>query len=551
MTSESPCIHFDSEDAVALLAHEVRMMLKAHCPDVSVEGDRDVGLIQAPALTDTSSSSLSSSSPSDVQLCLRIAPAIVTPVTSRTWCKAIAMRWCMALSSDAISTSIATPAAVCCTKTDQVDHPKSVVVTHATAELASEIRRVLIYDVEKTAESPFQVRGKGVQQSLVKRGSQGGLAPPRTSDSQWVDPASQSRGAAQGARRRRRWCAGLLMPDGMPQIEVANARRELEEPQVSKLPFPRSRRRWRKSVLCPSLGKKSIQSYEPPQSGKKGLASSFKRLKRISERGLRPYFVPMRMSLVPQRSKERAALLSKRLRRIGEERLQPALEIAVEPHKGPRWPRSAAGPSQKVQVQGGSISQGSGNPPSIVGDAQLPGWSARLILYMGGGARTAKPLACASRYTAWNLLRDAVQLSAELRPIAQALACALAWGQREEGKFACVRDSATMLSVLTSFDISPCSLGRNLVIMPATAGLCAPLAQEESFASSGRSLVHKTRRQTKDCAKEALRDSKVHIERVRVHRVGCLLANLAQQVRSLSRRAIGPDSHASGVALRE
>lgn len=81
-----------------------------------------------------------------------------------------------------------------------------------------------------------------------------------------------------------------------------------------------------------------------------------------------------------------------------------------------------------------------------------------------------------------------------------------------------------MLSVLARLDIrTTCTAEES-----STAG-SGPVHAE----ASSPQLSVRPRRQTKERAMEALRDSEVNIEQVRVNRVGCLLANLARRVRSL------------------
>lgn len=190
-------------------------------------------------------------------------------------------------------------------------------------------------------------------------------------------------------------------------------------------------------------------------------------------------------------------------------------------------------PPQSCLTQQFSALKGVGNLASILGDAQLPGWSARLILCLGGGAGTARPLACASRQTSRNLMRDAVQLSAELNPVAQALARASSWGEQEEAKFSCFHGSAAMLSVLARLDVGTSRTVESCNAEPAN---CVSMAVHSDTEPSAAHLASGQRRQTTDRAREAVQETEVTIEKVRVQRVGCLLASLARRVRSLSHR---------------
>lgn len=374
------------------------------------------------------------------------------------------------------------------------------------------------------------------------------------------------------ARRRRRWRVGILVDATSKEniIEsIANTQDEasgvatlggLEECHVPVLPLLRRRRRcWRTSSFRRSVSTMSAHSQNVAQIAKKGAASKFKRLRRIRESGSQSESVSMHTTLAGSSGKREVEHLERMSecgrRPVMESRsvsfvAAPSLCEVLEPSAVTKSPieaaklslpgppqvthRAAAPPLQQRLIRGSCTSLCTSNLASIVGDAQLPGWSARLILYLGGGAPAAKPLACVSRDTAWSLLRDAVQLSAELRPIAHALAGASTWGDKEEIQFSCVQNSGAMLSVFATLDIGSCSVGNNSAFK--RIGDNGALALQ---------LSGRPRRQTQVRAMDALRDSEVHIEQVRVNRVGCLLSNLAQRARSLSHRFT---AHRSGAS---
>jgi len=127
--------------------------------------------------------------------------------------------------------------------------------------------------------------------------------------------------------------------------------------------------------------------------------------------------------------------------------------------------------------------------PSVLGDGRVPGWSIRVILYLGTGTSAAQPLACTSRRMLSVLLVDTVQVAAEYRPTVLALAEARTWGEEEERTLESVQQPAEVLSAIL------------------------PLAVCEDIKAS---------------------QAQAELDNVRVRRADCLLAMLAARASVLS-----------------
>jgi hypothetical protein len=138
-----------------------------------------------------------------------------------------------------------------------------------------------------------------------------------------------------------------------------------------------------------------------------------------------------------------------------------------------------------------------------------PGWAARLVLMLGQGSTSAKPLACTSRRFACCLLRDALQLVSLLRPTALALARIDMWGESEERDLVQLRESTCMLVALAD-------LSSSLALGPASS-------REFSRATSLRAAAP-----AKLVATAA--EAEATLAQVRLQRVGCLLSKLASDV---------------------
>jgi len=139
-----------------------------------------------------------------------------------------------------------------------------------------------------------------------------------------------------------------------------------------------------------------------------------------------------------------------------------------------RWKREALQNSTVAPCLGqfGRTSRSPG-ASGLLGDESLPGWSARLVDFLGEDAAAAKALACASQRALKLLVADATQLAAELRPALRSLADAVAWGSAEEQTYARALGPAQVLSVL-----SPLRQGRASMALsssPAPAELVAEL----------------------------------------------------------------------------
>lgn len=85
---------------------------------------------------------------------------------------------------------------------------------------------------------------------------------------------------------------------------------------------------------------------------------------------------------------------------------------------------------------------------SLLGHWQLPGWSARLLLFTGNCVPVAKHLVSVNRRVALALLRDSQQVFAELRPQVQTLASVASWREQEEAAFNRAHALALVLAAL-------------------------------------------------------------------------------------------------------
>lgn len=374
----------------------------------------------------------------------------------------------------------------------------------AAGDLAAEIRGALSRNGRRYFTSACHAGHAASGKHLVKRnyGEEFCFPPKDSAPLQSIHP-------------RRRWQAGML--------KHCSTAHEMDK-QASRI--RRVRRLWRRSTFKQSLARKSFAN--------KTCASSHGLDRKFSDHSSASTSAQANGmgKMTTEGNIANDSLLNVYIQ-------QSRLHLQSEPDPEPTV--QAIEPQLKCQMQMCIEGHVPGNLVSMLGDAQLPGWSAHLILCLGGGATAAKPLACASRHTASSLLRDAVQLSAELRPIAQALVCASDWGCTEEVKFSHVHDSTLMLSVLTKFDIASSnrdqtSVGPEPICSDPLRSCMHTHGKRVGTSIAGLSKV--VRRRTKAQAIEALRDSKANFEQVRVHRVGCLLANLAQRARSLSIRLV-------------
>lgn len=585
------CTDPKAEDAVAVLAHEIRTLLKNHRPHVGLQTSQEVDLNQVEILTDTSSS--------DVEVLPFPAP------TSSNACPPLAN------ASNVATCAVALPQ-VRCNRMKHCSSSESAACNSVSVEatLANEIRRSLAPSVETLFLSAQGTTRRSREHMGKKSSEPDSILPDQACNS----PCSFS----ASPHCHRRWRAGVLQSAGIfdrqecqpqpcffrgqptpngacaaggpaisgfaPQNEAGTVIMDVSEKcQVPMLPLQSRRHRHSRSTplhwsyTTPSPRKIRHSALSPSklsQSGRNGEPDSFKRLRRISARRLQPELSPPRNSFaVVQCTRNEAqhqggpadlATINSMPHSFQHSILQSlpvknalgSVPAQCLKDSQATYASSAASHMQTVCgstqwfLQQESASQEFSNLASVVGDSQLPGWSARLILCLGGGARTAKPLACTNRHIAWSLLRDSVQLSAELRPIAQALTCASVWGDQEEGNFSCVQDSSTVLSALARLDIGPCNpaLHSDVALRcTGTASSCVDTLMLHADADASGLLpatdctvTTKPRRQTRDRAMKALRDCKVNIEQVRVQRVGCLLSRLAERARSLSQRLAAP-----------
>lgn len=505
---------FDAANAAASLADEVRMMMRGQYPDVGSSSQQDCA--------DVSSS--------DVGSRISCAPTLLDIESSCRWSD---------VGSDISMCSI-TDSAPSGHVWNEQDLGQRDGATRAAEELASEMRKGLPLDAVTPMGSALALRVScdSCEASLrrAKRSRCSDALVEEVKDSRRACTLSSSGdmmheltlGGRQSRHPRRRWRASILVQaDGLKNgssrrrsgalsftsacigepcgvsimVEDVQASGD-EDVHVPLLPLQLQHPRWRRSTFRQSMCRRLSSSEKlTAKSSRTGLR--LKRLRRISERRLQ---------------QESAAVRD----RDSSEAIHIHLPISDFESASP-----TVAPLKRLRRFSQRFLA------SIVGDAQLPGWSARLILCLGGGALTAKPLACASRHTAWSLLRDAMQLTAELRPTSQALSSALAWGDQEEMSFGSLKESATMLAVLTRLEISSCNAGSSL----------RHVAGKRRGDSHGAST--RPRRRTRDRAVEILRHSEASLEQARVHRVGCLLKNLARRARSLSRRLPMPALRAS------
>lgn len=144
-----------------------------------------------------------------------------------------------------------------------------------------------------------------------------------------------------------------------------------------------------------------------------------------------------------------------------------------------------------------------GRRASVLGDGRLPGWSARLLLFLGGGALAARPMACASRRALRVLLSDAQQVCAELRPGVRALASTSDWRELEEAALANAKGHLGVLAALSQLERG--------------GGRCAGA---EALAEVGGKRFGALRRQV------TLVEAKSELEQARLRRLDRLLHDL-------------------------
>jgi len=164
---------------------------------------------------------------------------------------------------------------------------------------------------------------------------------------------------------------------------------------------------------------------------------------------------------------------------------------------------------------------------ALLGDGQLPGWSARLALLLGDDPRIARELASASRRSAWLLLTDAQQVCAELRPSVRALACADAWLEREESDLAHARTLAGILAALVPLEharrMSSAGAGKRPAAgYDARSSLAKPREMVSLWASA--------RRCSTDRRRQILAEATSELEQARLWRVHRLLGDLASRI---------------------
>jgi len=85
-----------------------------------------------------------------------------------------------------------------------------------------------------------------------------------------------------------------------------------------------------------------------------------------------------------------------------------------------------------------------GHHPCLLGDPHLPGWTARLVELLGPSVACARSIASVGRRILRVLLDDAIQISAELRPMIREISGTQAWGCREEAVHSSARQQADL-----------------------------------------------------------------------------------------------------------
>jgi len=84
----------------------------------------------------------------------------------------------------------------------------------------------------------------------------------------------------------------------------------------------------------------------------------------------------------------------------------------------------------------------------VLSICQVPGWSMRLVMFLGPGMLEAGTLASTCRRLAWSLLRDSAQVTSELRPGAARLAEAKNWRSDDEAKLEQTNGAVGVLAAL-------------------------------------------------------------------------------------------------------
>ncbi|CAE8679389.1 unnamed protein product [Polarella glacialis] len=179
-----------------------------------------------------------------------------------------------------------------------------------------------------------------------------------------------------------------------------------------------------------------------------------------------------------------------------------------------------------------------GPKKQVIGMPAVPGWSARLVLFLGGGAHSARPLACTSRKAAWDLLRDSQQISAELRHLFHTFRVANSdsWQLAEQVRLEQLQSMAGVLKALVPLEprgpqaAVAVSAPGGFQTLAAVPRLLSRAVKRRSSVSSGSSVASRRAR------RRGLTEATADLERARVLRVDLLLRDLAKHVTSTSRR---------------
>lgn len=156
---------------------------------------------------------------------------------------------------------------------------------------------------------------------------------------------------------------------------------------------------------------------------------------------------------------------------------------------------------------------------SVLGDGQLAGWSARVVLFLGRTPDAARALACTGTRIALMLLQDVQQLCAELRPNVRALLGPSPWGEQEKVSFDRASSLATILSVLLPL--------RNILQLSTPVGRAGNCSRPCAIAQAKHAAFYQLAASGVRPS-GTLQEVSFELEQVRVLRVCHALEGLAQ-----------------------
>lgn len=164
--------------------------------------------------------------------------------------------------------------------------------------------------------------------------------------------------------------------------------------------------------------------------------------------------------------------------------------------------------------------------------SQVPGWSMRLVLFLGRTSKIAMPLACASRHLTWALLRDSQQLVAELRMERIRLTTVKHWQALDQADLERTQGVIGVLAALV-----PLEPRRRRRAVASTAAMAADVWHQDALP-----LRSAKRQRTSTCStasassrgarQRTLAEAKCEVDRARVLRLDLLLQSLSRQMSS-------------------